>query len=70
MTSGFNMGMQQHKKAPRTKEDRKSALFQLLVLRRSVDDLDAAELSRIHGVPVQIVAPMLEAEQQRRMMRS
>lgn len=57
-------------KKPRTKEERKTALLQVLVFRRSIDDLDAADLARLHGVPVETVIPMLEGERLRRMMRA
>lgn len=60
-----------HKQSkPRTQQERKSALFQMLVLRRSIDNLTAEDLARTSGLSVHNVAPMLEAERERRRLRA
>lgn len=70
MASGFIMERRKPQTKVRTQKERESALFQMLVLRASIDTLTADDLARSSGVRVDKCAAMLEAERNRRKLRA
>lgn len=54
---------------PPTKTAQRTALVSLLAMRRSLDGIDTASLSRSYGLPAVEVVAMVESERKRRVAR-